>query len=140
MRESALKLVAAMATLSNDYRQALVEADVASYIVESLSPSPGKPGNGREKAASEKGAEVGDKGTSPYGHNPNSVIMAACHATRALARLPSIVRTTLQDHGFAMPINKLLKHPDAEVQIAASSAVINLVTNCSPMVQVSILI
>jgi armadillo repeat-containing protein 8 len=139
VRESALKLVAAMATLSNDYRQALVDADVASYIVESLSPFPGKPSNGKEKAASEKGAEDGDKGTLPYGHNPNSVIMAACHATRALARLPSIVRTTLQDHGFAMPINKLLRHPDTEVQIAASSVVINLVTNCSPMVQVSVL-
>ena len=137
MRESALKLVAAMATLGNDYREALVAGDVVSYIVESLSPTPGKPKHAKEKPASEKGAEDGDKaGASPYGHNPNVVIMAACHATRALARLPSIVRTALQDHGVASPINKLLRHPDAEVQIAASSVVINLVTNCSPLVEV----
>ncbi|KAK4155114.1 armadillo-type protein [Chaetomidium leptoderma] len=136
MRESALKLVAGMATLSNNYREALVEADAVSYIVESLSPSPGKPKSAKEKPASEKEAEdaADNKGaTSRYGHNPNAVIMAACHATRALARLPSIVRTTLQDHGVAMPINKLLKHPDAEVQVAASSAIINLVSHCSPM-------
>jgi hypothetical protein len=138
MRESALKLVAAMATLSKDYREALVEADVVPYILESLSPTPGKPKSPKEKPASEKGPDGGGGGeTSPYGSNSNAVIMAACHATRALARLPSIVRTTLQDHGIATPINRLLRHPDAEVQIAASSAVINLLTNCSPMVEVS---
>lgn len=138
MRESALKLLAAMATLSNDYREALAAADVVPYIVESLSPTPGNPKAAKETAA-ENGAGEGDKasGPSPYGHNPNLVIMAACHATRALSRLPSIVRTALQDHGAALPIYKLLKHSDAEVQIAASSAVINLVTNCSPLVEVS---
>ncbi|KAK4102647.1 ARM repeat-containing protein [Parathielavia hyrcaniae] len=136
MRESALKLVTAMATLSKDYREALVEADIVPYIVESLSTFPGKPKSPKEQPASEKGRDGGDAGgASPYGPNLNAVIMAACHATRALARLPSIVRTTLQDHGIAMPINKLLRHPAAEVQIAASSAVINLLTNCSPMVE-----
>ncbi|KAK4122907.1 ARM repeat-containing protein [Parathielavia appendiculata] len=136
IRENAIRLVAAMATLSKDYREALVEADVVPYIVESLSTSPGKPKSPKEKPASEKGPDGGDTGSaSPYGPNSNAVIIAACHATRALARLPSIVRTTLQDHGIAMPINKLLRHPDAEVQIAASSAVINLLTNCSPMVE-----
>jgi hypothetical protein len=138
MRESALKLVAAMSTLSDDYREALVAADVVSYVVESLSPTPGKPTNAREKPAAERGAGGGEA-TSAYGHNPNMVIMAACHATRALARSPKIVRTTLQDHGVAMPINKLLRHPDAEVQNAASGAVVNLLTNCSPMVPVSAL-
>ncbi|KAK4035281.1 armadillo-type protein [Parachaetomium inaequale] len=133
MRESALKLVAAMSTLSDDYREALVAADVVSYVVESLSPTPGKPASAKEKPAAERGAEGGDA-ASAYGHNPNMVIMAACHATRALARSPKIVRTTLQDHGLAMPVNKLLRHPDAEVQNAASGAVVNLLTNCSPMV------
>jgi hypothetical protein len=135
MRESALKLVAAMATLSNDYRQALVEADVAAYIVESLAPCPSKPKTPKDKPPSEKGSGT-DKDQPPYGFNSKAVIIAACHATRTLARLPSIVRTTLQDHGFAMPVYQLLKHPDAEVQIAASSAIINLVINCSPMVPV----
>ena len=138
LRENVLKLVAAMATLSNDYREALVAGDVVPYIVESLSATPGKPSNARDRPASEKAAEDGDKaGPSPYGRNPNAVILAACHATRALSRLPSIVRTAMQDYGFAAPLNKLLRHPDAEVQTAASGVVINLVTNCSPLVQVS---
>ncbi|KAK3293443.1 armadillo-type protein [Chaetomium fimeti] len=133
-RESALKLVAAMATLSNDYRDALVEADAVSYIVESLSPNPGKPKNPREQSSSEKGPEDGGAGgSSVYGHNPSSVIMAACHAIRALARSPKIVRTTMKDHDVGKPINKLLSHPDIEVQIAASAAVINVVTNHSPL-------
>lgn len=139
MRESALKLVAAMSTLKEEYRKALADQDVVSYIVESLSPSPGKPKHAKEKLNAEKGAEDGNaNGVSPYGHNPDAVIIAACHATRALARSVAILRTTLQDHGVAMPISKLLKHADAEVQIAASSAVINLVSNCSPMVKVGI--
>ncbi|KAH6848338.1 armadillo-type protein [Chaetomium sp. MPI-CAGE-AT-0009] len=133
-RESALKLVAAMATLSDDYREALVDADAVSYIVESLSPNPGKPKNPREQSSSEKGPEDGGAGgSSVYGHNPSSVIMAACHAIRALARSPKIVRTTMKDHDVGKPINKLLSHPDIEVQIAASGAVINVVTNHSPL-------
>jgi hypothetical protein len=137
-RESALKLIAAMATLSNDYREALVDADAVSYIVESLSPNPGKPKNPREVSSSEKGPEEGSAGgSSAYGHNPNSVLMAACHAIRALARSPKIVRTTMKDHDVGKPINKLLSHPDTEVQIAASSAVINVVTNHSPVALVS---
>ncbi|GAB1312971.1 hypothetical protein MFIFM68171_03181 [Madurella fahalii] len=137
MRESALKLVAAMSTLKDEYRKALAEQDVVPYIVESLSPSPEKPKNAKEKPAPEKGTEDGDASgsTSPYGHNPNTVIIAACHAARALGRSVGIVRTTLYDHNVAMPISKLLRHPDAEVQIAASSVVINLVTNCSPMLE-----
>ncbi|EAQ83975.1 hypothetical protein CHGG_10379 [Chaetomium globosum CBS 148.51] len=133
-RESALKLVAAMATLSNEYREALVDADAVSYIVESLCPNPGKPKNPREQSSSEKGPEDGNAGgPSAYGHNPNSVLMAACHAIRALARSPKIVRTTMKDHDVGKPINKLLNHPDTEVQIAASGAVINVVTSHSPV-------
>ncbi|KAL1840763.1 hypothetical protein VTJ49DRAFT_155 [Mycothermus thermophilus] len=134
MRESALKLVAAMATLNHGHRDALIEADVAAYVVESLAPCPGKPKSSKDKSASEKGTGT-DKDQPPYGLNPKTVIIAACHATRTLARGPSIVRTTLQDHGFAMPVYQLLKHPDPDVQIAASSAVINLVSNLSPMVK-----
>ncbi|KAL2255663.1 hypothetical protein VTK26DRAFT_2926 [Humicola hyalothermophila] len=136
MRESALKLVAAMATLKEDYRKALADQELVSYIVESLSPSPGKPRSAKEKAAAEKAAEEESVGeVNPYGQNPDAVIVAACHATRALARSVSVLRTALQDHGVAIPISKLLRHNNAQVQIAASSAVINLVTNCSPMVK-----
>ncbi|KAL2021573.1 hypothetical protein VTK56DRAFT_7072 [Thermocarpiscus australiensis] len=137
MRESALKLVAAMATLKDEYRKTIAEQDVVPFIVESLSPLPGKPKNAKEKAASEKTATEKDvpNGVSPYGHNPNAVVIAACHAARALSRSVSILRTTLHDHNVAIPISKLLKHPDAEVQTAASAVVINLVTNCSPMLE-----
>lgn len=137
MRASALKLVAAMATLSHEYRQALVAADVVPYIAESLSRYPGKPKSPKEKSATDRMTDGGDTGEmSPYGYNTNAVIIAACHATRALARSPSVVRTALQDHGVGLPINTLLRHPDTEVQVAASGALINLVTNCSPLVQV----
>lgn len=138
MRETALKLVAAMATLKEEYRKALAEQDIVSYIVESLSPSPSKPKSPKEKAAAEKETENGVAAeVNPYGQNPDAVIIAACHATRALSRSVSILRTTLQDNGVAAPISKLLRNSNAEVQIAASSAVINLVTSCSPMVKVS---
>ncbi|KAJ4307156.1 hypothetical protein N0V88_000535 [Collariella sp. IMI 366227] len=136
MRESTLKLVAAMAALEKDYREALVAEDVTPYIVQSLFPRPGKPKNAKEKPGKDKGAEDGTAGgSSPYGHNPNAVIIAACHAIRTLSRLPMILRTTLQDHGVAMPINDLLRHPDPEVQIAASSVAINLVSETSSMVE-----
>lgn len=139
IRESALKLAAAMATLSNDYREELVMDRVTPYIVESLSPRPGKPRGPKEQPVGEQKPEDGGdlKGPSVYGYNTKPVLIAACHAIRALARSPKIVRTTLQDHGVAKPILKLLLHSDMEVKIAASGAVINLLTNCSPMVTVS---
>ncbi|KAL2179870.1 armadillo-type protein [Thermothelomyces heterothallicus CBS 202.75] len=135
MRESALKLVASMATLSNDYREALAEADVVPYIMKSLSPYPGNSKEAKDQPSSEKAADNGDSGKlSAQDHNPNSVIVAACHAIRALARSPKIVRTTLRDHDAAAPLNQLLRHPDAEVQIAASGAVINIVTSHNDVV------
>ncbi|KAK3304567.1 armadillo-type protein [Chaetomium strumarium] len=136
MRENSLKLVAGMATLSNDYRQALVKEGVMAYVVEYLSPSLKKSINAKEKPTTERATEDGTGGaTSPGSHNPNTVIIAACHVVRALGRSPSILRTTLQDHDVGVRINELARHPDAEVQIAALSAIINLVTNCSPMVE-----
>jgi hypothetical protein len=138
MRESALKLIAALATLREEYRMELADEDVVPYIVEALSPSPGKPKNAKEKPAPEKGSEDVDmpSGTSPYGHNPNTVIIAACYAVRALARSIRIVRTVLGDNNVGIPISKLLRHPDAGVQIASSAVVINLVTTLSPMYEV----
>lgn len=142
MRDTALKLVAAMATQKDEYQKALSEQDVVPYIVESLTSKPRKPRSAKEKQAAEEEGEEAQEGPgpSPYGHNPHMVITAACHALRAIARSVSIVRTTLQDHEVWQPILKLLRHPDTEVQIAASSSVINLLTSCSPMVEVSIMV
>ncbi|KAK4226466.1 armadillo-type protein [Podospora fimiseda] len=134
MRERALKLVASMATQKDELQKALSEQDVVPYVVESLTELPRKPQSAKEKQAAEKEGEDQENPQPLYGINPNEVIIAACHALRCISRSVSIVRTTLQDHEVWKPIVKLLKHPDSEVEIAASGAVINLLTSCSPMV------
>lgn len=139
LRESSLKLLAAM-IIKDEYHKALIDQDIVPYIVESLSPSPSKPKSSKEKSKSDKKADetMLPSGDSPYGNNPNSVIIAACHLIRILGRSVRDLRTSLEDHGVAMPIFRLLRHPDAEVQIAACGAVCNLVTEVSPMREVSI--
>ncbi|KAK3946152.1 armadillo-type protein [Diplogelasinospora grovesii] len=137
MRESALKLMAAMITFKEEYRKAMVEQDIVPYIVESLYRSPRKPRSSKEKPKEGPGAEGNDADhvdhDSPYGTNPSTVIIAACHVIRILGRSVSNLRTRLEDHGVAMPVFRLLKHPDAEVQIAACGAVCNLILEYSPM-------
>jgi len=140
LREGALKLIAAIIPLKEEIRMAFVEQDAVPYIVESLSPTPTKPKHIKDRAKPERAA-VRDKGTStetsPYGANPNSVIIAACHVIRLLSRSISILRTSLEDHGVAVPIFKLLRHSDKDVQVAACAVVCNLVLEMSPMRQVS---
>jgi hypothetical protein len=140
-RESALRLVAAITSTKDDYRKAFAEQDVIGYVVESLSPYPSKPKTGKERVKPEKGAEdmPPPPGLSPYGNNPNSVIIAACHVVRILGRSISILRTALEDHGTAIPLFRLLRHPDTEVQVTACGAVCNLVLEYSPVRDVSLL-
>ncbi|KAK0639287.1 armadillo repeat protein [Cercophora newfieldiana] len=136
MRESSLKLVVGLVANKEDYRKAIADHDVLPYIVESLTSTPSKPRNAKEKSKAEKAAEDDmeiHRELSPYGSNPNSVIVAACHVIRVLSRSPSNLRTVLEDHGVAMPIFRLLKHSVADIQIAACGAVCNLVLNHSPM-------
>ncbi|KAK0613820.1 armadillo repeat protein [Immersiella caudata] len=137
MRESMLKLVAGLVANKEDYRKAIADHDVLPYIVESLSATPSKPKNAKEKSKAEKDGDEEDmeihRESSPYGSNPNAVIMAACHVIRVLSRSPSNLRTVLTDHGVAKPIFRLLKHNVADIQIAACGAVCNLVLNHSPM-------
>lgn len=137
VREVALKAVAALAG-KDDYGRALVDQDLVPYIVESLSASPSKPVKDRPKSPNM--SLLQDDGTqvdAAYGANPTTVIVAACHALRTLARSVSILRTTLQDSGVVRPAFRLLRHQDIEVQIAASGLMCNLVTNVSPMRDVS---
>ena len=138
LRESALKLVAGLVANKEDYRKAMADHDVLPFVVESLTASPTKPKNAKERARAEKA--IDDMGSvaenSLYGVNPDSVIIAACHVIRVLSRSPSNLRTVLEDHGVAMPIFRLLKHNVADVQIAACGAVCNLVLNHSPMREV----
>lgn len=137
VRETALKAVAAMAG-KDDYAKAFVDQDLVPFIVESLSATPTKPT--KDRPTSPKiflGSEVTEIDPA-YGSNPTSVIIAACHALRVLARPVSILRTTLQDSGVQSPAFRLLRHSDIEVQIASSGLMCNLVTNVSPMRDVSV--
>ncbi|KAH8888238.1 ARM repeat-containing protein [Thozetella sp. PMI_491] len=138
VRESSLKLIAAMSTFKDELRKAFVEQEVVPYIVESLQPCPRKPSLAIEKTKEKGGGDeeppaLATGEYSPYGNNPSSVIVAACHVLRLLSRSISIVRTSLKDHGAAMPVFSLLKHADVEVQIAACAVMINLLTDVSPM-------
>lgn len=139
VREGALRLIAAMLPFKEEYRKAFVEQDVMGCVVESLQPHPSKPKTGKERVKPEKGAEDAPRlaEPSPYGNNPNSVLIAACHVIRLLGRSISILRTSLEDYGTAIPLFRLLKHPDAEVQVAACGAVCNLVLEYSPLRDVS---
>lgn len=137
LREAVLKAVAAMAG-KDDSAKKFVDQDLMPYIVESLSATPTKPV--KDRPTSPKiylGSEVSEVDPA-YGANPTSVVIAACHALRVLARPVSILRTTLQDSGVQNPAFRLLHHADIEVQIAASGLMCNLVTNVSPMRDVSV--
>ncbi|KUI67789.1 hypothetical protein VM1G_03453 [Cytospora mali] len=134
VRENALRAVAALIASKDDYRKAVVEQDLVPYIVESLSSTPSKP-KGKERPKSPKrDLEEGDGDfDAAYGANPTTVIIAACHALRMLSRSVSILRTTLEDNGIAIPTLRLLRHPEIDVQIAASGVMVNLVTDIAPM-------
>jgi hypothetical protein len=138
LRESTLKAIGSLAGGKEDYRKAFMEQDIMPYLVQSLSVNPCKPSTPRERPrGDEPDGPVVDALTSAYGHNPLSVIIAACHAVRAHSRSISILRTHLVDHNVAIPVLRFLKHPDVDVQVAASAAICNLVTEVSPTREVS---
>jgi hypothetical protein len=138
VRESTLKAIASLVPFKDDYRKAIVDQGVMPYIVESMSSTPGKPSpkssDKSEKILNKSPVEESKQG---YGVNPVSVLIAACGAARALSRSVSVLRTTLIDSGVAEPVFRLLQHPDIEVQIAATATVCNLLTDVSPMREVS---
>ncbi|KAG5791271.1 hypothetical protein H9Q69_009665 [Fusarium xylarioides] len=134
VRESILTAIAGLAGGKEDYRKAFVAEDVVSYVVESLSEYPRRPQSAKERDSEKPSAETTRKGeTAGYGANPASVIVAGCHVVRMLSRSVSILRTSLVDHGVALPIFRFMKHPDVTVQIAATSAICNLVLEVSPL-------
>jgi hypothetical protein len=138
VRESTLKAIAALVPFKDDYRKAIVDQGVVPYIVESMSSTPGKPSpkssDKSEKVLNHSPVEESKQG---YGINPVNVLIAACGAVRALSRSVSVLRTTLIDSGVAEPVFRLLQHSDIEVQIAATATVCNLLTDVSPMREVS---
>jgi hypothetical protein len=138
IRESTLKAIAAISLFEDAYRKAIVELGTVPYIVESMNPMPSKPAPPLENGEQRPKTRVEGNPKNGYGTNTVGVLIAACGAIRALSRSVGILRTTLIDGGVAMPVFNLLKHPDIEVQIAATATVCNLVTDVSPMRDVSL--
>lgn len=135
LRESALKAIGALSAGKEDYRKALVAEELVPYVVESLSEYPRKPKQAKDKPANEPART----GPSPsYGTNPMSVIIAGCHVVRTLARSVSILRTALVDHAVTLPVFRFMRHPNINVQIAATATIINLVVEVSPVREVSV--
>lgn len=139
IRGTTLLAIGALATFKEEYRKTIVDQDAIPYIVESLYPSPGRPKQPKEKKAEALLNEsINDVPPSEYGNNPPLVIGKACYAIRMLSRSVNILRTSLVDNMVSVPIFRLLRHADLEVQTAATATICNLVTNFSPMREVSI--
>ncbi|ODA80936.1 hypothetical protein RJ55_03896 [Drechmeria coniospora] len=142
LREGSLKAIGSLSAGKEDYRKALVAEDVVPYVVESLCEFPRKPRPAKERPKEKAGSggggggggEAARKGPSAaYGTNPVSVLVAACHVVRVLARSVSVLRTALVDYGVALPIFRFMTHDDVSVRIAATATVINLVVEVSPV-------
>lgn len=138
VRECVLKTIAALVPFKDEYRKAIVDQGMMPYVVSSMSANPRKP-SAKSKKKNEKTSDDSsdDESKGEYGTNPVEVLIAACGAVRALSRSVSVLRTTLIDNGVAEPVFQLLQHPEIEVQIAATATVCNLLTDVSPMREVS---
>jgi len=124
VRAGALKAVAAVSERDDPIRKDLIDAGVAAYIIDSLTPFPDV---GTSSSTSSYQAKDG---------NTVPVILAACQAATAMSRSVGNLRTSLIDAGLGKPVFALLKHPDNRVQIAATDVSINLVLDFSPMREV----
>ncbi|KAG2417027.1 hypothetical protein HFD88_008244 [Aspergillus terreus] len=121
-RENILKALAALVPFKDEYRKAVCEYGVVPYIIDSLKPCPSEP----------PPDTTSPKNTAADG-NPTPTLLAACGAARMLTRSVSVLRTSLIDAGVATPLFILIRHPDIEVQIAATSVICNLALDFSPM-------
>lgn len=124
-RENILRALAALAPDKDEYRKVICNNGVVTYIIDALKP--------RNVSSAEDPSHV--KNTAVDG-NPVPTILAACGAARMLTRSVSVLRTSLIDAGVAAPLFELIKHPDVEVQIAATAVICNLALDFSPMKEV----
>lgn len=120
-RENILKALAALVPFKDEYRKAVCDNGVVPYIIDSLKPFPNT-----LPAEPSHGNSTGDG-------NPTPTLLAACGAARMLTRSVSVLRTSLIDAGVSTPLFVLIRHPDIEVQIAATSVICNLALDFSPM-------
>jgi len=134
MRQSCLQLVAALASSKDEYRKQLTDSGVITYIIESLTPIDE---DLLAKSVQHSNTSEREKTKSSSLGNPIPVLIAACHAARALSRSVNLLRTSLIDAGIAKPIFALLKHPNTNVLVAATDVICNLIIEFSPMRKVS---
>lgn len=125
-RENILKALAALVPFKDEYRKAMCENGVVPYIIDSLKPHSNDPS-----------VDSSSPNNTAADGNPTATLLAACGAARMLTRSVSVLRTCLIDAGVAAPLFALLRHPDIDVQIAATSVVCNLALDFSPMREVS---
>ena len=128
-RESALLALAALADTQDTFRKQIIESGAATFIIDSFVPYTETP--------SDPSSSIPNVPPSAKAGNPIAVLIAACKVTRSLSRSISVLRTSLIDHGIAMPAFDLLTHPNVKVQIAATEVITNLVLEVSPMRMVS---
>lgn len=130
VRETTLKALGALATFKEDFRKAIVEQEVVTYIINSLTQFPGssKPAHDQDMLHPSSARST----TQQPEQNPVSVIVAACYAIQMLSRSVNTLRTALNDHHASEPLLRLLRHPDVDVQIAATACICNLVLDFSP--------
>lgn len=121
-RENILKALAALVPFKDEYRKAICENGVVPYIIDSLKP-----------CSDELPTETPNAKNTVADGNPTPTLLAACGAVRMLTRSVSILRTSLIDAGVAPPLFVLIRHPDIEVKIAATSVICNLSMDFSPV-------
>ncbi|KAI0914506.1 armadillo repeat protein [Ustulina deusta] len=130
VRETTLRALGALATFKEDYRKAIVDQEVVTYIIDSLNALPG---NSKRKDQDALYFSSSRSKTLLPEQNSVSVIIAACYTIRMLSRSVNTLRTALVDHSASEPLFRLLRHPDIRIQNAATACVCNLVTDFSPM-------
>ncbi|KAL8883840.1 MAG: hypothetical protein Q9215_007984 [Flavoplaca cf. flavocitrina] len=133
LRESVLKALASIASISDDYRKSIIGDGVVPFVIESLKPKLNAPSTEENKQD-----KIDDPQSPSHLTTPIGVLVAACAAAKCLTRSVSTLRTSLMDAGLATPIFVLLEHPNVRVQIAATEVVSNLVLEFSPMREVTL--
>ncbi|KAI8630876.1 armadillo repeat protein [Xylariaceae sp. FL1651] len=133
VRETTLRALGALATFKEDFRKAIVDEDVVSYIIDSLNRLPSTPKQPKDQDLLYPSSSGAVSETIQPEQNPVTVVIAACYAIRMLSRSVNTLRTALIDHAVSGPLFQLLRHPDIDVQIAATASICNLVPEFSPM-------
>lgn len=134
VRETTFDALAALASTKDEYRKAIIENGVMSFIVRTLKA------DDVTLAVTSKTETFNDESIERkilHG-NCRDAILAACWTARALSRSVSTLRTSLMDAGLPSPLFVLLKCQDMEIKIEATAVVCNLVLEFSPMREVSI--